>query len=125
MVVVQGKRNAGWVGSHPSGVSALCVALRAQAIGFWQSAHMRFSPGLPHAADLHVGQVNFARVGGFGVAGPFGDPLTCGPLPSGPGAAVKRPARQGQPPPGPPAGASQRGHHAPTCAHVLGVVVLA
>ena len=56
------KETPGWLSTYP-GVSALCVALRAQAMATWQSPHTRFSPGLPHAAALQSGQTNLARVG--------------------------------------------------------------
>ena len=71
--VVLGKRNAGVELSTYPGVSALCVALRAQAMATWQSPHSRFRPGFPHAAALHPGQTNLARVG---AALPFGVPFT-------------------------------------------------
>ena len=71
--MVLGKRNAGVELSTYPGVSALCVALRAQAMATWQSPHTRFRPGFPHAAALHPGQTNLARVG---AALPFGVPFT-------------------------------------------------
>ena len=88
--MVLGKRNAGVELSTYPGVSALCVALRAQAMATWQSPHTRFRPGFPHAAALHPGQTNLARVG---AALPFGVPFTGAAVGPGPGAAVKRPAR--------------------------------
>ena len=86
----QKKRRGVELSTYP-GVSALCVALRAQAMATWQSPHSRFRPGFPHAAALHPGQTNLARVG---AALPFGVPFTGAAVPGpGPGAAVKRPAR--------------------------------
>ena len=89
--MVLGKRNAGAELSTYPGVSVLCVALRAQAMATWQSPHTRFSPGLPHAAALHPGQTNFARVG---AALPLGPPFPSFPgAGPGPGAAADLPAR--------------------------------
>ena len=45
------KETPGCVGNTHPGVSALCVALRAQTMGSRQSPHTRFRPGLPHAAS--------------------------------------------------------------------------
>ena len=62
-------------------------------IGWPQSPQMRLSVGRPHAADLHPGQTNLARVGAFGLLVTLPVPLPLTGSPGSVGEAMKRPLR--------------------------------